>query len=61
MADTPRHAASLKSMRPKVVDLLEQMEYLASARPRSIRHAEDDDFGWIWTELGLTPEDPGSI
>ena len=50
--DTPRHAATLPAMRPRVVDLLEQMENLA-ARGRGRSATSDYDFGWMWTELGL--------
>jgi hypothetical protein len=48
---TPRHAARLKTIRPKLVDLLAAMENAEarSARPGSPPY----DFGWLWRELGL--------
>ncbi|MEO7270563.1 MAG: SEC-C metal-binding domain-containing protein [Vicinamibacterales bacterium] len=54
--DTPRRAAGLEGSRPKVVDLLKQMENL-EARGCSRGAGQDYDFGWIWTELGLTRPD----
>lgn len=50
---TPRHAATLKSLRPKVVDLLRQLENY-EARGVSRGMSQHYDFGWMWTELGLT-------
>jgi hypothetical protein len=48
---TPRRAARLKTLRPKLVDLLRDMENheAHAARPDNPPY----DFGWIWAELGL--------
>jgi hypothetical protein len=48
---TPRDAARLKTMRPRLVDLLKDMENMETrgARPDNPAY----DFGWIWAELGL--------
>jgi hypothetical protein len=48
---TPRHAARLKSMRPKLVALLKGMETMSARNRREGRFAYD--FGWIWAEVGL--------
>ncbi len=48
---TPRHAAELKTLRPKLIDLLKSME---NSEARTAAPDEPAyDFGWIWTELGL--------
>ncbi len=52
---TPRHAARLKSVRPKLVALLQEFENLAARQRLAGRPAYD--FGWMWAELGL--ERPG--
>jgi len=51
---TPRHAARLKTLRPKLVDLLRDMENheAHAARPDNPPY----DFGWMWAELGLERE-----
>lgn len=48
---TPRESAGLPALRPRLVDLLKDMENMEErgARPGSPAY----DFGWIWTELGL--------
>jgi len=48
---TPRDAARLKSVRPKLVDLLRDMENheAHAARPDNPPY----DFAWMWAELGL--------
>lgn len=51
---TPRHAAKLKTMRPKLVALLKDFESRAERQRRSGDVAYD--FGWMWPELGLTRE-----
>jgi len=48
---TPRHAATLKTVRPKLVDLLKQMENQETRAAQ--RGGPTYDFGWIWRELGL--------
>jgi hypothetical protein len=48
---TPRDAVRLKTLRPKVVDLLKQIEN-AEARAASERETPYD-FAWLWDELGL--------
>jgi hypothetical protein len=47
---TPRDAAKLKTVRPKLITLLKDFE--------SQRRAGEPayDFGWMWKELGLTRE-----
>jgi SEC-C motif-containing protein len=52
---TPREAARLKRVRPKLVDLLQEFENM-SARQR-LAGKPAYDFGWMWAELGL--EHPG--
>lgn len=53
---TPRRAARLKTLRPKVVALLKEFENSAERQRREGRPAYD--FGWMWKELGLE-EDEG--
>jgi len=48
---TPRHAARLKTIRPKLVALLQEFENM-SARQR-LAGSPAYDFGWMWEELGL--------
>ncbi len=48
---TPREAACLTSMRPKLVALLKAMEHASARDKRAGRPAYD--FGWMWEELGL--------
>jgi len=48
---TPRHAARLKSVRPKLVALLQEFENMAARQRLQGRPAYD--FGWMWEELGL--------
>ncbi len=50
---TPRHAATLKTLRPALVDLLKDFESHAERRKRSGKPAYD--FSWMWRELGLEP------
>ncbi len=51
---TPRHAVKLKTVRPRLVELLKEME---SDEERSALDGEPPyDFGWIWKELGLEGE-----
>ena len=51
---SPRRAARLKTLRPKLVDLLRDMENheAHAARPDNPPY----DFGWMWAELGLERE-----
>ena len=49
---SPRAAARASLWRPKLMDLLKQLENAAERAARSGR--PDYDFGWIWTELGLS-------
>lgn len=51
---TPRHAVKLKTLRPKLVDLLKEIEN-AEARAASGGQIPYD-FGWLWKELGLKRE-----
>ena len=51
---TPRHAARLKTQRPRVVELLKLFESHAARDRLEGRPAYD--FAWIWGELGLTRE-----
>jgi hypothetical protein len=51
---TPRHAAKLKTVRPKLVTLLKDFESRAERQRRAGEAAYD--FGWMWKELGLTRE-----
>jgi len=48
---TPREAARLKRLRPKLVAILKMMENRAERGRREGRPAYD--FGWMWAELGL--------
>jgi hypothetical protein len=48
---TPRHAATLKTQRPRLIDLLKDFEN-RQARA-SLRGGHPYDFGWLWRELGL--------
>jgi hypothetical protein len=48
---TPRHAARLKTVRPRLVALLKDMEARSERLRRDGRPAYD--FGWMWAELGL--------
>jgi hypothetical protein len=51
---TPRHAVTLKTYRPRVIDLLKEMENMEA---RKARHGEETyNFGWLWKELGLERE-----
>jgi hypothetical protein len=51
---TPRHAARLKTIRPKLIALLKDFE---SHSERQRRAGEITyDFGWMWAELGLKRE-----
>ena len=49
---TPREAARLKRIRPKLVSLLQEFENM-SARER-LEGRPAYDFAWMWAELGLT-------
>jgi hypothetical protein len=51
---TPRHAVTLKTFRPKVIELLKQMEN--SEARAGARGKTPYDFGWLWRELGLEKE-----
>ncbi len=48
---TPRHAARLKTLRPRLIDLLKEIENheARAAGPESPAY----DFRWIWRELEL--------
>jgi len=48
---TPRHAARLKTMRPRLIALLKEFENSSERLRREGRPAYD--FGWMWGELGL--------
>jgi hypothetical protein len=48
---TPRHASRLKTVRPRLIDLLKEMENLEARTATSESPAYD--FGWMWGELGL--------
>ena len=48
---TPRRAARLKSVRPKLIALLKGMETMAARDRQAGRLGYD--FGWMWAELGL--------
>jgi len=48
---TPRRAAKLKTLKPKLIDLLKAMENSETRAAAPARPAYD--FGWIWRELGL--------
>ena len=49
---TPRHAAHLKTVRPKLIALLKDFEAMSERQRRAGEIAYD--FGWMWEELGLT-------
>jgi hypothetical protein len=51
---TPRHAARLKTVRPKLIALLKDLESSSERQRRSGEVAYD--FGWMWAELGLKRE-----
>ncbi len=51
---TPRHAAKLKTVRPKLIALLKDFESHSERQRRSGQTAYD--FGWMWKELGLSRE-----
>ena len=51
---TPRHAAKLKTVRPKLITLLKDFESHAERQRRAGEPAYD--FGWMWKELGLARE-----
>jgi hypothetical protein len=51
---TPRYAAKLKTVRPKLITLLKDFESSAERQRRAGELAYD--FGWMWEELGLTRE-----
>ncbi|HWO40226.1 MAG TPA: SEC-C domain-containing protein [Candidatus Eisenbacteria bacterium] len=51
---TPRHAAKLKSVRPKLIALLKEFESRSERRKRAGEPAYD--FAWMWEELGLKRE-----
>ena len=51
---TPRHAVTLKTFRPKVIDLLKELENMEAHAAR--RGKIPYDFGWLWKELGLEKE-----
>jgi hypothetical protein len=53
---SPRAAARTTLWRPKLVDLLKQLENATERAARSGRPGYD--FSWIWQELGLSR--PGS-
>jgi hypothetical protein len=48
---TPRQAARLKTLRPRLVDMLKDMENMEARATRPQNPAYD--FGWIWKELDL--------
>jgi hypothetical protein len=48
---TPREAARSEALRPRLVDLLKEMENAESRGASAASPAYD--FGWIWEELGL--------
>ena len=51
---TPRHAVTLKTFCPRVIDLLKEFENneARAARQGKIPY----DFGWLWKDLGLEKE-----
>ena len=51
---TPRHAARLKTVRPKLITLLKDFESHSERQSRSGEIAYD--FSWMWAELGLNRE-----
>jgi hypothetical protein len=48
---TPRHATRLKTLRPRLIDLLKEMESHEARASKAESPAYD--FGWMWRELGL--------
>ncbi|MFQ5580988.1 MAG: YecA family protein [Nitrospiria bacterium] len=51
---TPRHAVTLKTFRPKVIDVLKSME---NNEAHAANHGKIPyDFSWLWKELGLERE-----
>ena len=48
---TPRHAARLKTVRPRLIDLLKEFENQEARTATSESPAYD--FGWMWRDLGL--------
>ena len=51
---TPRHAARLKTVRPRLIALLKDFESRAERGRRAGEPAYD--FSWMWEELGLSRE-----
>ena len=51
---TPRQAAKLKTVRPKLITLMKDFESHAERQRRAGEPAYD--FGWMWKELGLARE-----
>jgi len=51
---TPRHAAKLKTVRPKLITLLKDFESHSERQRRAGEPAYD--FGWMWKELDLARE-----
>ena len=51
---TPRHAARLKTVRPKLIALLKDFESHSERQRRAGEIAYD--FSWMWEELGLKRE-----
>jgi SEC-C motif len=51
---TPRHAATLKTIRPKLIALLKDFESQSERQRRAGQIAYD--FRWMWAELGLNRE-----
>lgn len=51
---TPRHAARLKTIRPKLVALLKELESRSERQRRAGKIA--DDSSWMWDELGISRE-----
>jgi hypothetical protein len=49
---TPRHAARLKTVRPKLIALLKEFETRAERERRAGQPAYD--FSWMWEEMGLS-------
>jgi hypothetical protein len=51
---TPRHAVTLSTLRPRVIDLLKELE---NSEARFAGEGEIPyDFGWLWRELGVEEE-----
>jgi hypothetical protein len=51
---TPRHAAQLKTVRPKLIALLKDLESRSERNRRAGEPAYDS--GWMWRELNITRE-----